>query len=106
MAGHLKHGRDPDTAAADDKQVRMVVETMLADVLDRGDAAVRELSLRFDGLDRADFRLTSQEIRDYLAELPARAVEDIKGSVKNLGRYAASWIAEWPKRPSSTAALT
>jgi len=27
-------------------------------------------------------------------------------SVKNLGRYAASWNAWWPKRPSSTAALT
>jgi len=28
------------------------------------------------------------------------------GSVKNLGRYAASRMACWPKRPSSTAALT
>jgi hypothetical protein len=28
------------------------------------------------------------------------------GNVKNLGRYAASWIAGWPNRPSSTAALT
>jgi len=28
------------------------------------------------------------------------------GSVKNLGRYAASWIAGWPNRSSSTAALT
>ena len=28
------------------------------------------------------------------------------GSGKNLGRYAASWIACWPKRPSSTAART
>ena len=28
------------------------------------------------------------------------------GSVKNLGRYAASWIAGCPNRPSSTAALT
>jgi len=28
------------------------------------------------------------------------------GSVRNLGRYAASWIACWRKRPSSTAALT
>ena len=28
------------------------------------------------------------------------------GSVKNLGRYAASWTAGWPNRPSSTAALT
>ncbi len=31
---------------------------------------------------------------------------DAQGSVKNLGRYAASGIAWWPKRPSSTAALT
>jgi len=29
-----------------------------------------------------------------------------RGSVKNLGRYAASGIAWRPKRPSSTAALT
>jgi hypothetical protein len=28
------------------------------------------------------------------------------GSGKNLGRYAASWIACWPKRPSSIAVLT
>ena len=28
------------------------------------------------------------------------------GSVRNLGLYAASWIAGWPNRPSSTAALT
>ncbi len=33
--------------------------------------------------------------------------EDVQhGSVKNLGRYAASGIAWRPKRPSSTAALT
>ena len=30
----------------------------------------------------------------------------LRGSVKYLGRYAASWIAGWPHRPSSTAALT
>jgi len=35
--------------------------------------------------------------------LPARQEN---GSVKNLGHYAASWSAWWPKRPSSTAALT
>jgi len=32
--------------------------------------------------------------------------DDLGRSVKNLGRYAASWIACWRKRPSSTAALT
>ncbi len=34
------------------------------------------------------------------------AIRHVMGSVKNLGRYAASGIAWWPKRPSSTAALT
>ncbi len=38
--------------------------------------------------------------------LPFANAEMMNGSVKNLGRYAASWIAWWPKRPSSTAALT
>ena len=39
--------------------------------------------------------------------LIAQAAERcVDGSGKNLGRYAASWIACWPKRPSSTAALT
>lgn len=28
------------------------------------------------------------------------------GNVENLERYAANWIAWWPKRPSGTAALT
>ncbi len=36
----------------------------------------------------------------------APLAEHRHGSVKNLGRYAASWIAWWPNRPSSTAALT
>ena len=88
MARFLKHGRNPDTAAADDKQVRTVVETILADVRERGDAAVRELSIRFDGLDRSDFRLTDKEVRDCLAELPARAIEDIKFAQAQVRNFA------------------
>ena len=40
----------------------------------------------------------------YIRAVPGHQVRN--GSVKNLGRYAASWIACWPNRPSSTAALT
>ncbi len=40
------------------------------------------------------------------AILLAGGVAFLLESVKNLGRYAASWNAWWPKRPSSTAALT
>ncbi len=39
-------------------------------------------------------------------ELACAGQDVTLGSVKNLGRYAASRMACWPKRPSSTAALT
>jgi len=42
----------------------------------------------------------------FLQTNPHRPDEAWHGCVKNLGRYAASWIAGWPNRPSSTAALT
>jgi hypothetical protein len=45
--------------------------------------------------------------RSAVAAAAYRAAEELHdGSVKNLGRYAASWIAGWPNCPSSTAALT
>ena len=51
------------------------------------------------------------ETRDPTVVVPIFVVvmsltHGMMGSVKNLGRYAASWIGWWPKRPSSIAALT
>jgi glycosyltransferase involved in cell wall biosynthesis len=47
---------------------------------------------------------------DEVVTYVARNLEPYRGfhvgSVKNLGRYAASWSAWWPNRPSSRAALT
>ena len=54
------------------------------------------LVLRVFGLSTRAHGLTSERDRNF----------HVLGSVKNLGRYAASWIAGWPNRPSSTAALT
>ncbi len=50
----------------------------------------------------------SERIREWLlTEEGQEALDQLRvGSVKNLGHYAASWSAWWPKRPSSTAALT
>jgi len=60
---------------------------------------------------QADARAINDKVRLYArvggAVIAARkGKQDAFGSVKNLGRYAASWIAWWPNRPSSTAALT
>ena len=62
MVEFLKRGRDSQHIASDDAQTRRVVETLLDDVAKRGDAAVRELSIRFDNWDRDDYRLSDREI--------------------------------------------
>jgi len=56
------------------------------------------------GLHGDAFTLEALSCLDRLANGSPRRLD--WGSVRNLGRYAASWSAWWPKRPSSTAALT
>ena len=74
----LKAGRDAAAAAEQDAAVRSTVEGLLADIRTRGDRAVRELSARFDGWDRDDYRLTGAEIEACLGELGHRALDDIR----------------------------
>eukprot|EP01037_Dinobryon_pediforme_P006671 gene6671-6741_t len=78
MARYLKTSRDAALRAEDQAKIRATVEGILADIEARGDAAVRELSVKFDGWDRADYRLTDAEIQACMAELSARDIEDIK----------------------------
>ena len=73
----LKRGRNAETTAADDRQVRDTVEVILADVSTRGDAAVRELSIRFDAWDRETYRLDDREIQDCLDQMSAQDLKDI-----------------------------
>lgn len=78
MAEFLKRGRDAAARADDQAKVRATVEGILADIEARGDAAVRELSVKFDGWDREDFRLSDAEIEACLAQLTARDLDDIR----------------------------
>jgi sulfopropanediol 3-dehydrogenase len=88
MAQYLKRGRDAALRAEDDSKVRATVETILADIEARGDAAVRELSVKFDRWDRKDFRLTDAEIKDCLAQLSQRNIDDIKFAQAQVGNFA------------------
>ena len=88
MAQYLKRGKDADIRAADNAKVRATVETILADIEQRGDAAVRELSKKFDNFDRETFRLTDAEIQDCLAQVPARDLEDLKFAQAQVRNFA------------------
>ena len=78
MENWLKRGAETATLADADRAVRQTVEGILADIAGRGDAAVRELSVKFDQWDRDDYRLTDSEIEGCLSQLTKRDLEDIR----------------------------
>jgi sulfopropanediol 3-dehydrogenase len=88
MAQYLKRGRDAALRAEDDLDVRVAVEAMLANIEKRGDAAVRDLSVKFDNWDRTDYRLTDAEIKDCLSQLSQRNVDDIKFAQTQVRNFA------------------
>src|SRR5688572_26017773 len=88
MARWLKRGRDAAKTAEEDQKVRATAEQMLADIAARGDAAVREYSSKLDGWDRADYRLTDTEIRECLAQLSGRALDDIRFAQEQVRNFA------------------
>jgi sulfopropanediol 3-dehydrogenase len=88
MARWLKRGRDAEAIAEDDAKIRSTVENILADISERGDMAVRELSNKFDGWDREDYRLTDQEIRDCLSQLSQRDLDDIRFAQEQVRNFA------------------
>jgi sulfopropanediol 3-dehydrogenase len=88
MARYLKRGRDAALRAEDDSKVRATVEAILADIEKRGDAAVRDLSIKFDHWDRRDFRLTDAEIKDCLSQLSQQNIGDIKFAQAQVRNFA------------------
>jgi sulfopropanediol 3-dehydrogenase len=88
MARWLKASIAAAEKAEADAKVRATVESLLADIEARGDAAVRDLSIRFDGWDREDYRLTDAEIRACLSELPQRALDDIRFAQEQVRNFA------------------
>jgi sulfopropanediol 3-dehydrogenase len=88
MARFLKRGCDEAARAEDEAKVRATVEAILTDISARGDAAVRELSAKFDRWERNDYRLTDREIRDCLSELSERDIADIRFAQEQVRNFA------------------
>ncbi len=88
MAKDLKRSRNAAQRAEDDSRVRVTVEGILADIEKRGDDAVRELSVKFDQWDRKEYRLTDAEIKDCVAQLSKRNIDDIKFAQEQVRNFA------------------
>jgi sulfopropanediol 3-dehydrogenase len=85
---HLKSGKPDDERAGDDAKVRATVESILRDVEARGDAAVRELSLKFDNYAADRFRLSASEIDAAISKVAPRDMEDIRFAQAQIRRFA------------------
>lgn len=88
MAKWLKEGAEPSAVAAINKSVQETVENTLADIEARGDAAIRELSVKFDKWDRDDYRLTKAEIDACLAQMSKQDIADIEFAQKQVRNFA------------------
>ncbi len=77
MARWLKQGADESHRREQDTEVRRTVETALEDIEARGDDAVREMAIKFDGLERDDYRLSIAEIGACLERLSKEDLSDI-----------------------------
>ena len=88
MARHLKRGMDAGAIKAADAKVRATVEQILADIEARKDAAVKDLSKKFDNWQPADFHLSEQEIERAIAQVPKRDLEDIKFAQSQVRNFA------------------
>lgn len=88
MAVWLKKGATAQAKADADRKVRDVVEATLADIEMRGDAAVRELSVKFDGWDRESYALTDREKQDCLDQLSGQDLKDIEFAQTQVRNFA------------------
>lgn len=85
---YLKRGKSDADRAQDDAKTRAVVEATLKDIETRGDAAVRELSEKFDNYSPASFRLSQQEIDELIGQLSDRELADIKFAQEQVRNFA------------------
>src|SRR5215475_8786632 len=88
MIRHLKRGVTEEEKFEADRKVRGTVEAILDDVMRRGDAAVRELSAKFDKWEPKSFRLSDSEIQTLIGSLPAQVIDDIKFAQAQIRRFA------------------
>jgi sulfopropanediol 3-dehydrogenase len=88
MIREIKAGKTEEEREEADVKVRQTVEGIIADIKTRGDAAVRELSEKFDKWSPAAFRLDAKQIADVVASVDPRTIDDIKFAQTQIRNFA------------------
>ena len=88
MPRHIKSGALAGSQDEADARTRATVEAIIADVRARGDAAVRDLSERFDKWSPPSFRLSDDEIAALVAKVAPQTIADIKFAQAQIRNFA------------------
>ena len=88
MVKYIKKRISEEETKAADAAVRETVESIIADVMARGDAGVRELSQRFDDWSPESFRLSQAEIDELVDSVQHETIQDIKFAQQQIRRFA------------------
>lgn len=75
-------------AVSDTAPVEKTVEDIIANVRERGDAAIREYSRAFDKADVPNFEVTEQEKLKAVSDLDPQTREDTEFAIANVRRFA------------------
>ena len=85
---YLKKGKTAEDKAIDDAQVSEVVKNTLKVIEEKGDAAVREFSEKFDNYSPKSYKLSSAEIDSLIASVSDRDMKDIKFAQEQVRNFA------------------
>jgi sulfopropanediol 3-dehydrogenase len=75
---YLKEAVPAAQVAKDLADVKETVSSVIADIRERGDAAVREYSAKFDNWSPDSFRLSAGQVDDIVGSLPPEVITDIE----------------------------
>jgi sulfopropanediol 3-dehydrogenase len=88
MIKHVKKGATAETRSEIDSKVRSTVESIIADIAEHGEEAVRSYSKKFDNWNPTSFRLSPNEIQACIDSLDSQVIEDIKFAQAQIRRFA------------------
>jgi sulfopropanediol 3-dehydrogenase len=74
----LKSAKVQSNSSGSSPEVRHVVQTVIANIRERGDLAVREFSEEFDQWSPESFLLSQPDIDKAIASLPSQVIDDIR----------------------------
>ena len=88
MGMFLKKAKPVEARKADDLKTRDSVETILSDIEDRGEAAIRDYSQKFDNWNPENFVLSDEEIQACIALVDPKDLDDIRFAQEQVRNFA------------------